>query len=138
MSSQLVPPVAVEQATQVAPQSPQVWLPTPAHCPALQHDIWQVPSPVPPQLPLHMPLAPQVGVCPPQGAHRPPQWLLSKATHVSALQQPPLQVCPNPHADPHVLFPWHAVGDGQSVELLQPQAPLMHAAPLPDVAQSTQ
>jgi hypothetical protein len=73
-----------------------------AQVPALQHDVWHVPSPEPPQLPLHDPFAPQVGVAPMHGPHVRPQWLLSKATHVKLLQQPPLHSPGPAQGVPHV------------------------------------
>jgi hypothetical protein len=62
MSSQLLPLAIPLQFTHVAPKSPHDWLPTVAHVPWLQHDVWHVPSPGPPQLPLQFPSGPHVGV----------------------------------------------------------------------------
>ena len=135
-----MPAGEVAQFTQAWPKSPQVPLPTVAHVPALQQEVWQVPSPAPPQLPLHMPLAPHVGVWPPHGVHAPPQWSLSYATHVPLEQQPPLQgLWPAPPQEgPHTLFGWQAFGAGQSGGPLQPQLPLTQAVPLGEAVQSAQ
>jgi hypothetical protein len=71
-----------------------------------------------------------------QAVHAAPQWLLSTATHVAPLQQPPLHVCAPPQADEHTWLAWHASSAGQSPEVLHPHAPPTHAAPLDDPEQS--
>jgi hypothetical protein len=62
MSSQLLPASDPLQFTHAAPKFPHVVPLMAAHVPSLQHEVWHVPSVAPPQLPLHVPFAPHVGV----------------------------------------------------------------------------
>jgi hypothetical protein len=131
-----------EQLTHAPPEGAHVESPMPAHMPPLQQKpVPHVPSAPPPHAALQLPFVPHVGFWPlhpvqiwplvPHAALSPP------ATHVPALQQPPLHCADPLHAFEHTT-PLHAVPTAQSAGPPQPHAVPTHLVPLDAEEQSTQ